>query len=327
MDVPGAGADMLDVLIVGSGPTGLTAGCLLARWGASVCIVRKHQPFTGHSRATGLWPRALGILDWIGVASELEAMGSRIAKFGYYSSGDPIGLFEMDRLVNTKFPFLLGISQHQTEAALEAAFVAAGGAVIDGEVTEVRQSAQQVAVDVRAGGADGGISARYLIGADGANSTVRSQLGIAMNDVGPALTYRIADVAISGLPEDEGCYCWTPAGGMGVVPHDRSEYRIAYRLTDTSPDASPESFQRLLDARGPRSRQGTIEEIAATTDFQTRYAMSDSFHVGRCYLAGDAAHLMSPAGAQGMNSGILDAAALALGLVHALRRGSAGRIW
>jgi 2-polyprenyl-6-methoxyphenol hydroxylase-like FAD-dependent oxidoreductase len=318
MDVPGAGAGALDVLIAGAGPTGLTAGCLLARRGLSVGIVRKHRPLASHSRATGLWPRALGILDSIGVAGELEALGSRIVRFGYYSSGEPIGLFEMNCLVGSDHRFLLGISQHQTEAALEAAFVAAGGIVVDGEVTELEQDDRQVTVGVRTEGSRSEISAPYLIGADGANSAVRGLLGITMNDVGPTLAYRIADAVISGLPENEGNYCWTPLGGMGVVPHDRSAYRLAYRLTDSSPDVSLESFQRLLNARGPRSHQGTIKEVISTADFETRYAMAERFRVDRCFLAGDAAHLMSPTGAQGMNSGILDAAALALGLEQAL---------
>jgi 2-polyprenyl-6-methoxyphenol hydroxylase-like FAD-dependent oxidoreductase len=155
------------------------------------------------------------------------------------------------------------------------------------------------------------VSARYLIGADGANSTVRELLGIALTDVGPTLSYRVTDAVIDGLPEDEANYCWTPRGGMGVVPHDRHAYRLAYRLTPASPDSSLASFQRLLDERGPRPAHGKIRELLATADFETRYAVADSFGTGRCYLAGDSAHVMSPAGAQGMNAGILDAAALA----------------
>jgi 2-polyprenyl-6-methoxyphenol hydroxylase-like FAD-dependent oxidoreductase len=310
---------MTDVLIVGGGPTGLTAGCLLAQEGVSVRIVRKHRPLSGHSRATGIWPRALAILESIGVVGELEPQGTRIVQFGYYSSGESIGCFEMNRLTATKFGYLLGISQHRTEAALTDAFLAAGGDITDGEVFELRQDEERVRVEVRSQESRATLSARYLIGADGANSTVRDLLGIAMNDVGPTLAYRITDAVITGLPEDQGNYCWTPAGGMGVVPHDHGEYRLAYRLTADSPDASPASFQRLLDERGPRTFHGTIRELISTADFGTRYAMAERLEAGRCFLAGDAAHLMSPAGAQGMNSGLLDAAALARRIERALR--------
>jgi 2-polyprenyl-6-methoxyphenol hydroxylase-like FAD-dependent oxidoreductase len=311
MVVPAAGTDPLDVLIVGAGPTGLTAGCLLARRGLKVRIVRKHQQFEGHSRATGIWPRALEILASVGVVEELESVGSRISRLGYYSSGESIGCFEMARLTETRFDFLLAVSQHLTEAALEAAFLAAGGDLTDGAVTELDQDDRQVSVRVRSGGHHASMSARYLIGADGANSTVRELLGIAMTDVGPTLSYRVTDAVIKGLPEDEANYCWTPRGGIGIVPHDRDAYRLAYRLTPASPDSSLASFQRLLDERGPQPAQGTVEELLATADFETRYAVADSFGAGRCYLAGDSAHVMSPAGAQGMNAGILDAAALA----------------
>jgi 2-polyprenyl-6-methoxyphenol hydroxylase-like FAD-dependent oxidoreductase len=302
---------MLDVLVVGAGPTGLTAGCLLSRQGLKVRIVRKHRPFGGHSRATGIWPRALEILAPLGVVEELEPVGSRITRLGYYSSGQPIGCFELNRLTTTEFGYLVGVSQHRTEAALESAYRAAGGDITDGEVTGLEQDSRQVTVEVQSGGRRLSLSARYLVGADGANSAVRDLLGIAMNDVGPALSYRITDAVISGLPDDEANYCWTPSGGMGIVPHDRHAYRLAYRLTPSSPDASLESFQRLLDARGPQSIRGTLEELLSTADFETRYAVAENFGTGRCYLAGDAAHVMSPAGAQGMNAGILDAAALA----------------
>lgn len=309
---------MPDVLIAGAGPTGLTAGCLLATKGISVRVVRKHRPLTGHSRATGLWPRAMGILAPLGVIDVLEPVGNHITRLCYYSSGRPIGMFELSRLVDTEFGYLLAVSQHRTEAALETAFLSAGGEITDGEVVDLTQDSRQVSVVVRAGERRSTLSARYLVGADGANSAVRDLLGIAMNDVGPALSYRLADAVITGLPEDEGNYCWTPAGGMGVVPHDRHAYRLAYRLFPDSPEASVESFQRLLDARGPAGSHGTIQELVSTADFSTRYAIAERFDADRCYLAGDAAHLMSPAGAQGMNSGILDAAALARRIEEAL---------
>ena len=315
---------MLDVLIVGAGPTGLTAGCLLARNGLSVAIVRKHRPFTGHSRASVVWPRALGILDSVGVADVLAATGSRVTRLGYYSSGSSIARFEIDRLKDTAFGFALGVSQHDTEAALESAFLAVGGEVSDGEVVGLEQDTRQVSVRVRSGGRESTLSARRLIGADGANSTVRALLGIAMNDVGPRVSFRIADAVISGLPEDEASYCWTPGGGLAIGPHDRHAYRLAYRLTPDSPEASPESFQRLLGERGPSGRNGVVRELVSTADFEARFAIAERFDAGRCFLAGDAAHVMAPAGGQGMNAGILDAASLSRRIVEAERNGSAG---
>ncbi|MFC9537082.1 FAD-dependent monooxygenase [Streptomyces sp. NPDC056975] len=304
---------------MGGGPTGLTAGCVLAAQGLSVRILRKHPPFTGHSRASVIWPAALEIMDSIGVADRLRASGSRVTKVGYYSSGESIGRFEIDRLSDTPFRFALGVSQHDTEAALEEAFRAAGGSIDDAEVLDLEQDDQQVTVRLRAGGHTSALSARYLIGADGARSTVRDLLGIAMPDVGPRVSFRIADAVISGLPEDEASYCWTPHGGMAIGPHDRGAYRLAHRLLPDAPDATVESFQSLLDARGPHGRSPRVRRLVSTADFQARFAIADRFAVGLCYLAGDSAHVMAPAGGQGMNSGILDAAALSWRMVEEIR--------
>lgn len=311
---------MLDVLIVGAGPTGLTAGCLLARSGLAVRIVRKHRPFTGHSRASVIWPHALEILEPIGVTDVLAASGSRVTRLGYYSSGESIGRFELDRLTGTRYGFALGVSQHDTEAALEAAFLAAGGELGQGEVVGLDQDAGEVTVQVRADGQLTSYSARILIGADGAGSAVRGLLGIAMPDVGPRVPFRIADAVIDGLPQDEASYCWTPGGGLAIGPHDRRAYRLAYRLTPDAPDTSSASFQRVLDERGPRTSRGVVRHLVSTADFEARFAVADRFGVGRCFLAGDSAHVMAPAGGQGMNAGMLDAAALSCRIVEASQR-------
>jgi 2-polyprenyl-6-methoxyphenol hydroxylase-like FAD-dependent oxidoreductase len=317
---------VLDVLIVGAGPTGLTAGCVLARQGLSVRVVRKHRPFTGHSRASVIWPRALHIMESIGAVEPLVSIGSRVTRVGYYSSGESIGSFGLDRLQDTRFRFALGVSQHETEAVLESVFRAAGGDISDAEVVGLEQDEQQVTTRLRTDGRESAWSSRLLVGADGANSTVRELLGIAMNDVGPRVSFRIADAVVGGLPEDEASYCWTPGGGMAIGPHDRHAHRLAYRLTPDAPDASPDSFQRLLDARGPNGSHGVVRELISTADFQARFAVAASFSAGRCHLAGDSAHVMAPAGGQGMNSGILDADALARRIVESRRNGAAENV-
>ena len=163
------------------------------------------------------------------------------------------------------------------------------------------------------------LRARYIVGADGMHSTVREAAGIAFSGGSYAESFVLADVRLTGsVPTDEVILYFSAAGMVVVAPLPGGVHRIVATVADAPEQPSAAYVQALLDARGPQRERALVQHVLWGSRFRVHHRVAESYRAGRVLLAGDAAHVHSPAGGQGMNAGILDAVSLAAALSGAL---------
>lgn len=294
------------VVIVGAGPCGLAAACGLWRRGIEAIVLdAAAEPGSG-SRAIMLWPPVLDVLDELGVLSEAEQQGYRPRALCYHTSRRRTIRLPLDAADGP-----LVIRQERTCRLLEAALHELGGRVERPvRVTEV--VAGERSVVVKADGLDGtrlSFEADWLIGADGAHSTVRKQLGIEFDGTEFSRSFALAEGRLEGeLDREDAHYYVTPAGVLVLIALPDGEVRISGAL-DEGEQLSLEAVQRLIDRRGPGRRgpgQLRFSEPSMLTTFTAPHRIAASMRAGRCFLVGDAAHVHSPAGGQGLSLGMQD---------------------
>lgn len=297
-----------DVLIVGAGPVGLTAAIVLTQHGHDVTVVDRQAEGTNTSRAAVVHSRTLELLEPYGVVGDLVARGVHTPTFTIRDRDDLLIAVPFSKLP-TPYPYTLMISQADTEAFLLNRLENLGGKVVrPAPVTEIRQTAE-CAIATFTDGRQ--IRARYLIGADGMHSTVRDQAGIAFSGGTYAESFMLADVHLSGgVPAHEVILYFSPAGLVVVAPLPDKMYRIVATVDEAPQNPDVAFVQALLDERGPQSRPAVIEDVVWGSRFRVHHRIADQFRDNRILLAGDAAHVHSPAGGQGMNLGIEDAVVL-----------------
>ncbi|WP_280468379.1 FAD-dependent oxidoreductase [Nocardia cyriacigeorgica] len=294
-----------DVLIVGAGPVGLTAAVVLEQLGHDVVVVDSQSEGANTSRAAVVHPHTLELLEPYGVTPALVDRGLHTPTFTIRDRDQLlIGVPFSD--LPTAYPYTLMISQADTEKFLLARLSDLGGKVIrPATVTEVVQDADCVTATFDDGKQ---IRARYLIGADGMHSLVREQAGIGFTGGTYAESFTLADVRMSGgVPQDEVILYFSPAGLVVVAPLPDDMYRIVATVDEAPHEPDIAFVQRLLDERGPEAHRAVVEEVVWGSRFRVHHRIADSFRSGRILLAGDAGHVHSPAGGQGMNLGIEDA--------------------
>ncbi|MBF6347737.1 MULTISPECIES: FAD-dependent oxidoreductase [Nocardia] len=307
----------IDVIVVGAGPVGLTAAIVLADLGHRVRIVDNQAAGANTSRAAVVHSRTLELLEPYGVVPALTARGLPIPRFTIRDRDRTLISVPFDGLP-TAYPYTLMISQADTEKILleratELGIVVARPAT----VAAIVQGNNSVTATLSGGER---ISARYLIGADGMHSTVREQAGIGFTGGSYAESFGLADIRLTGgIPRDEVILYFSPAGLVVVAPLPDDMYRVVAVAQDAPHDPDTGFVQRLLDDRGPRAVPGVVTEVVWGSRFRVHHRLADSFRRGRILLAGDAAHVHSPAGGQGMNLGIEDAVTTGRTLSRVLR--------
>jgi len=299
--------DRVEVVVVGAGPTGLTLGCTLRQAGINVLVVDGAAEGANTSRAAVVHARTLEVLEQLDVTPRLLAEGCVVPVFTVRTTARVLARIDFGGLP-TSYPYTLMLPQSRTEALLSCRLTELAGQVHwRHSVTAVRAAAGGAEVSItRPDGHLQQVQARYVVGADGMHSTVRSAAGIGFSGGRYPQSFVLADVRLSWpLPTDEVQLFLAPAGLVVVAPLPGGHHRMVATAHTPPEQVDARYVQALLDQRGPGRAQ--VREVLWYSRFRTHHRVADTYRVGPLLLAGDAAHVHSPAGGQGMNTGIQDA--------------------
>jgi 2-polyprenyl-6-methoxyphenol hydroxylase-like FAD-dependent oxidoreductase len=316
-----------DVLIIGAGPAGLTLAASLRRLGVDHVLIDRNAGVRPGSNAAAVQPRALEYLERIGVSERLVQAGGRGRGFRLRDRERTLMRISYDRL-DTPYPYVLLASQQTTEEHLDRRLEELGGTVHRSH-RFLGFTADFPGITATIAGPDGvlhAVSARYLVGCDGVHSTVRTTSGIAFPGDAPEVLFAIADVRLSPGTEaasgDDTTFFLSSEGMLLLSPLADGQHRIVAPTALGSAAPSASDVERLLSERGPLAGDTRVTEVLAASTYRVQERVAEHFRDGPVFLAGDAAHTHSPAGAQGMNTGIQDAGNLAWKL-HAVLTGVA----
>jgi 2-polyprenyl-6-methoxyphenol hydroxylase-like FAD-dependent oxidoreductase len=295
-----------EVVIVGAGPTGLALAVTLATTGVDFVIVDRLAEGANTSRAAVVHARTLEVLGELGAAAALIARGLRVDRFAISDGSRRLLTIPFDGLP-TPYPYTLMVPQCETESVLLARLRALGHDVHRPfEVAAVAQDDAGVTLTMSTGQI---MRAGYAVGADGMHSAVRRESGIGFTGSAYPESFVLADVTMDWTPgRDEVSLTLGTAGLTVVAPLPGGHYRIVATVDDPPETPDLEFVRRLLDERAPG--QATVHGLAWSSRFRVHHRIADHYRAGRLLLAGDAAHVHSPAGGQGMNTGIQDGYAL-----------------
>ena len=313
--------EQVEVAVVGAGPTGLTLGCVLRQAGVDVLVADRAAVGTKESRAAVVHARTLEALDDIDVTRRMVAEGGQVPVFTLRSGTRRLARIDFAGLP-TRYPYTLMLPQSRTEAILAARLAELGGQP-ERPYTATGVTGDAAGAALTLAGPDGSahtVRARYVVGADGLHSTVRQQAGIGFTGGRYDQAFVLADVKMDWpLPAAEVQLFLSPAGLVVVAPLPGGHHRIVATMDDAPETVTGADVQALLDERGPGSVH--VHDLAWGSRFRVHHQVADDYRRGRLLLAGDAAHVHSPAGGQGMNTGIQDAVDLGYTLAGVLRGG------
>jgi 2-polyprenyl-6-methoxyphenol hydroxylase-like FAD-dependent oxidoreductase len=312
-------ADNTDILIVGAGPVGLFLANECARRGLRYRIEEAHSGQSEHSKALAIFPRTLEIFDMAGVVGPFLERANRVTSVSVVSHGRRLAHLRFAP-EESPYQFVAMVPQDVTERLLAEELRRKGGAV-EYETTFISAAEQCGGVNVmlERKGEPINIRASFVVGCDGAHSAVRHQLNLPFEGEEYNDAFMLADVETNDtLPADEMQICPSELGPVAIFPISSTRRRIVAVIDKTEGDApSLELVRKVAAQRAPNGLE--VRALHWSSYFQIHQRQVARLRVGRCFLAGDAAHIHSPFGGQGMNTGLHDIWNLAWKLDCALR--------
>jgi 2-polyprenyl-6-methoxyphenol hydroxylase-like FAD-dependent oxidoreductase len=320
------------ILIAGAGPSGLALAAELKRRGVNAMIVDQQPAGANTSRACVVHARTMEVLEPLGVTRDLLAEGVKVPIFRIRDRDRPLLTIDFSDIPSA-YRFTLMIPQNRVEQILLQHLERLGCNVMRpckliGYTTSPSQVEAQIQVnDSSDQSIKAPIKAQWLIGCDGMHSIVREQSGIAFAGGEYDASFVLADVSMAWpLSREEVTLFYSPKGLVVVAPLPDERFRIVATVDEAPEVPSREFMQAILDARGPMSNPGRLHDVAWSSRFHIHHRVAQAPRKGRVLLCGDAAHVHSPAGGQGMNTGIQDSISLAEALTSTLRDGDEARL-
>ncbi|MFG1926416.1 FAD-dependent oxidoreductase [Cryptosporangium sp. NPDC048952] len=303
------------VVIAGAGPTGLTLGCELARYGIPFRLIEAAPGPQPGSRGKGLQPRSLEVFEDLGIIERVLANGWLAMPMnstdfdGRVTRGGAVPASLLDR-PDIPYPASLITPEWRTEEALRARLTELGGVIEFGTtLAGFEQSGRTVSAEIVKDGKTETVTARWLVGCDGGHSVVRKGAGIAfVGETREEVRMIVADAHVDGL-DREAWHSWRHKEGIVTLCPLPSTDHFQYGAS-VAPGQNPardlENLQAILNRRAQRT-DIRLHQPRWSSLWRANVRLADRYREGRVFLAGDAAHIHSPAGGQGMNTGIQDA--------------------
>jgi 2-polyprenyl-6-methoxyphenol hydroxylase-like FAD-dependent oxidoreductase len=319
-----------DVLIVGAGPVGTTLAIDLTRRGLTVRIIDKSNHGFDGSRAKGIQPRTLELFDDLGTLEDVLAGGSNYPLMGIHLG--PIAIpWRMLRSPHSDddsvpYPHTWLVPQFRTDRGLHDRLHELGVTIeYQRELTELTQTPDTITASIDTPEGTETITARYVVGADGGGSTVRKQAGIGfIGSTDEADRILIVDATVRGGLSRNRWHVWPGLRGRFVgacpLPHGEQFQWMIRLAPDETPPADEDQITQCIRAR-TGNRRLSVHDITWESVFRPNIRLAESFRKGRVFLAGDAAHAHTPAGAQGLNTGVQDSYNLGWKLAQVLAGG------
>ncbi len=303
-----------DVLIVGAGPTGLALAATLAHRSVPTIVVDRAARGANTSRAAVIHARTLDLLDRIGLARPLIDQGLIVPRFSVRHGEKVLMRIDFSQ-IRSAHPYTLMLPQSTTEQVIADSLPDTAPLLREHSIdTLVQQDGGVSAVVSRQGGGVTEIQARWAVGCDGMHSKVRELAHIDFAGDRYPQTFLLADVRMDWpLPRTEVELFFAPSGLMVVASLPGDRFRIVATTGLTSTENAPDGpigrgvIQSLLAERGPTHPSAQVQEVIWSSHFTVHHRLAGHYRRGQVFLAGDAAHVHSPAGGQGMNLGIQDA--------------------
>ncbi|MBZ9739644.1 MULTISPECIES: FAD-dependent monooxygenase [unclassified Mesorhizobium] len=298
------------VLIVGAGPTGLALALSLAKAGVALRVVDSRRVPATTSRAIGIQARTLELLDLFGLANAFVSRGLQARAGNIYAGRRQLVHLDLSPL-SSRFPFILLLEQTETERLMTEALAGLGVHVERGvELMSFDQDAEGVTAYLcEPSGTPQAARFAYMIGCDGAHSITRHGLGLGFTGRTLQQNFVLADLDVDwALSDDEFHIFTSPEGLMAIFPMRHGHRLIAEVPAPSRDSASDPTLAQLRELAGQRVATAiSVANVRWSSFFRLNSRLATRLQTGRIFLAGDSAHIHSPAGAQGMNTGIQDA--------------------